>query len=305
MNEYVLKTINLSKRYKKDLVVDNVNISIKKGDIYGFIGENGAGKSTTIRMITGLSEPTAGNIKLFGVDSKDKSRNFRKRMGALIEGPAFYPNMSAYKNMEVCRIQKGIPGKTCIEETLEFVGLSQTKDKKVKNFSMGMKQKLGLAMALLGNPEFLILDEPVNGLDPMGIVNMREKLKKINREKDMTILISSHILGELYQLATCFGIIHKGKLLEEITLKQLNEKCKKNLNIKVDDVNKAVIILERELKTDKFKVLSDGSIALYDYLDNSGMVSTALAKSGIIIQQIMSKGDNLEEYFMNLVGGRK
>lgn len=303
MSEYILKTTNLSKRYKKDFAVNNLNISIKRGEIYGFIGENGAGKTTFIRMITGLVYPTSGEIKLFSKEKGDELGNVRKRIGALIERPAFYPYMTAYENLEAFRIEKGIPGKECIDKTLKSVGLYEDKNKKLKNFSLGMKQKLALAIALLGDPEFLILDEPINGLDPMGIKEVRELLKKLNKEKNITMLISSHILGELYQLATCYGIIHKGKLMEQITLKELDEKCKRNLSIKVDDVNKAATILETELSTNNFKVLPDGTIKLYDYVDNSRLVSSTLTKANIIIDQIMPNESNLEEYFINLVGG--
>ncbi|MCW6109125.1 ATP-binding cassette domain-containing protein [Clostridium sporogenes] len=303
MSEYILKTTNLSKRYKKDFAVNNLNISIKRGEIYGFIGENGAGKTTFIRMITGLVYPTSGEMKLFSKEEGDELGNVRKRIGALIERPAFYPYMTAYENLEAFRIEKGIPGKECIDKTLKSVGLYQDKNKRLKNFSLGMKQKLALAIALLGDPEFLILDEPINGLDPMGIKEVRELLKKLNKEKNITMLISSHILGELYQLATCYGIIHKGKLMEQITLKELDEKCKRNLSIKVDDVNKAAAILETELSTNNFKVLPDGTIKLYDYVDNSRLVSSTLTKQNIIIDQIMPNESNLEEYFINLVGG--
>ncbi|OSA72507.1 bacitracin ABC transporter ATP-binding protein [Clostridium botulinum] len=303
MSEYILNTTNLSKKYKKDFVVSSVNISIKRGEIYGFIGENGAGKTTFIRMITGLVAPTNGEIKLFSREKGDELDNVRKRIGALIERPAFYPYMTAYENLEAFRIEKGIPGKECIDKILKSVGLYEDKNKKLKNFSLGMKQKLALAIALLGDPEFLILDEPINGLDPMGIKEVRELLKKLNKEKNITMLISSHILGELYQLATCYGIIHKGKLMEQITLKELDEKCKRSLSIKVDDVNKAATILETELSTNNFKVLLDGTIRLYDYVDNSRLVSSTLTKANIIIDQIMPNDSNLEEYFINLVGG--
>ncbi|HDK7189866.1 TPA: ABC transporter ATP-binding protein [Clostridium botulinum] len=303
MSEYILNTTNLSKKYKKDFVVSSVNISIKRGEIYGFIGENGAGKTTFIRMITGLVAPTNGEIKLFSKEKGDELGNVRKRIGALIERPAFYPYMTAYENLEAFRIEKGIPGKECIDKILKSVGLYEDKNKKLKNFSLGMKQKLALAIALLGDPEFLILDEPINGLDPMGIKEVRELLKKLNKEKNITMLISSHILGELYQLATCYGIIHKGKLMEQITLKELDEKCKRSLSIKVDDVNKAATIVETELSTNNFKVLPDGTIKLYDYVDNSRLVSSTLTKRNIIIDQIMPNESNLEEYFINLVGG--
>lgn len=305
MSEYILRIKDLCKKYKNVYAVDNVNMNIKRGDIYGFIGENGAGKTTTIRLITGLIYKTKGEVELFGESNSDESKinKNRKRIGSLIERPAFYDDMTAYENLEACRIQKGIPGKKCVDETLEMLGLYSDRNRKVKNFSLGMKQKLGIAISILGDPEFLILDEPINGLDPLGIVKLRRFLKKLNKQKGMTILISSHILEELHLLATSYGIIHKGKLIEQITSEELDKKCRRNLNIKVDNVEKATIILEKELNTNNFKVMEDERIKLYDFIDNSKLVSSAFSKSGIIIEEITAKGDSLEDYFMNLIGG--
>ena len=304
MKEYILKTYNISKKYKKNLVVDNVSISVKRGDIYGFIGQNGAGKTTIMKMITGLVNPSEGYIEIFKEVEKNKINKERKRLGALIETPALYLDMSASENLEVLRIQKGIPGSSCVNEKLKMVGLENTGKKKVKQFSLGMKQKLGIAMALLSDPEILILDEPVNGLDPKGIVEIRDLLKKLNKEKNMTIIISSHLLSELNQVATCYGIINNGKLIEEISQKELYDKCKKALRIKVDDINKAVVCLESVLKTTNFKVLKNNTIKLYDYIDNQIEVSKALISSNVITEEIVSIGDDLEDYFMNLIGGR-
>lgn len=304
MKEYILKTYNISKKYKKNLVVDNVSISVKRGDIYGFIGQNGAGKTTIMKMITGLVNPSEGYIEIFKEVEKNKINKERKRIGALIEIPALYLDMSASENLEVLRIQKGIPGSSCVNEKLKLVGLENTGKKKVKQFSLGMKQRLGIAMALLSDPEILILDEPVNGLDPKGIVEIRDLLKKLNKEKNMTIIISSHLLSELNQVATCYGIINNGKLIEEISQKELYDKCKKALRIKVDDINKAVVCLESVLKTTNFKVLKNNTIKLYDYIDNQIEVSKALISSNVITEEIVSIGDDLEDYFMNLIGGR-
>ncbi|MCH1960511.1 MULTISPECIES: ATP-binding cassette domain-containing protein [Romboutsia] len=304
MKEYILKTYNISKKYKKNLVVDNVSISVKRGDIYGFIGQNGAGKTTIMKMITGLVNPSEGYIEIFKEVEKNKINKERKRLGALIETPALYLDMSASENLEVLRIQKGIPGSSCVNEKLKMVGLENTGKKKVKQFSLGMKQRLGIAMALLSDPEILILDEPVNGLDPKGIVEIRDLLKKLNKEKNMTIIISSHLLSELNQVATCYGIINNGKLIEEISQKELYDKCKKALRIKVDDINKAVVCLESVLKTTNFKVLKNNTIKLYDYIDNQIEVSKALISSNVITEEIVSIGDDLEDYFMNLIGGR-
>lgn len=303
MKKVVLKTYNITKKYGEQLAVDNVNMTIKKGDIYGFIGKNGAGKTTLIRLITGLIHKSGGEIELLGVNEENELNKARTMVGSLIESPSLYTNMTARENLEVSRLVRNIPGKKCIDEVLELVGLKDVEKKKVKNFSLGMRQRLGIANALMGNPKLLILDEPINGLDPMGIVEIRELLKKINKEKDMTILISSHILSELSELATTYGIISNGKLIEEITAKQLSEKCRQYIDLKVDDTARAVILLERELGISDYEVLEDSNIKVFSNLDNVGEVNSLLSRSGIIVESISVKGENLEEYFMNKVGG--
>lgn len=303
MKKVVLKTYNITKKYGEQLAVDNVNMTIKKGDIYGFIGQNGAGKTTLIRLITGLIHKSGGEIELLGANEENELNKARTMVGSLIESPSLYTNMTARENLEVSRLVRNIPGNKCIDEVLELVGLKDVEKKKVKNFSLGMRQRLGIANALMGNPKLLILDEPINGLDPMGIVEIRELLKKINKEKDMTILISSHILSELSELATTYGIISNGKLIEEITAKQLSEKCRQYIDLKVDNTARAVILLERELGISDYEVLEDSNIKVFSNLDNVGEVNSLLSRSGIIVESISVKGENLEEYFMNKVGG--
>ena len=303
MKKVVLKIYNITKKYGEQLAVDNVNMTIKKGDIYGFIGQNGAGKTTLIRLITGLIHKSGGEIELLGANGENELNKARTMVGSLIETPSFYTNMTARENLEVSRLVRNIPGKKCIDEVLELVGLKDVEKKKVKNFSLGMRQRLGIANALMGNPKLLILDEPINGLDPMGIVEIRELLKKINKEKDMTILISSHILSELSELATTYGIISNGKLIEEITAKQLSEKCRQYIDLRVDDTARAVILLERELGISDYEVLEDSNIKVFSNLDNVGEINSLLSRSGIIVESISVKGENLEEYFMNKVGG--
>ena len=303
MKKVVLKTYNITKKYGEQLAVDNVNMTIKKGDIYGFIGQNGAGKTTLIRLITGLIHKSGGEIELLGANEENELNKARTMVGSLIETPSFYTNMTARENLEVSRLVRNIPGKKCIDEVLELVGLKDVEKKKVKNFYLGMRQRLGIANALMGNPKLLILDEPINGLDPMGIVEIRELLKKINKEKDMTILISSHILSELSELATTYGIISNGKLIEEITAKQLSEKCRQYIDLRVDDTARAVILLERELGISDYEVLEDSKIKVFSNLDNVGEINSLLSRSGIIVESISVKGENLEEYFMNKVGG--
>lgn len=303
MKEYILKANSLNKDYNGRSVLKNLNMSIKRGEIYGLIGKNGAGKTTLMRLITGLANISNGSVEIFNSQNDKCITTERKRIGALIEMPAFYGDMTAVDNMELVRLQKGIPGKACIKEKLELVGLTNIEKKKVKDFSLGMKQKLGLAIALLGDPEFLILDEPTNGLDPMGIVQMRELLKKLNKENGITILISSHLLSELNQLATNYGILNNGEIVEELSQSELNNKCKTALEIKTDNLKLSTWVLENTLKTTNYKVLPDGKIKIYDYINEPGKVSKALSEEGIIIYQINVSGDSLESYFMNLIGG--
>lgn len=302
MDEYVLRLNKISKRYKSINVFDGIDLSIKKGQIYGLIGLNGAGKSTLMKIITGLTASDSGTIELFHEHEKSKIEAARKRIGALVESPALYINKTVYENMNINRIQKGIPGEDCIEKTLAMVELNDKKHLRVKNLSLGAKQLLGLAMAILGEPEFLILDEPINGLDPIKIIKIRELLKKLNSEYKTTMLISSHILGELYNVATNFGIIHNGKLIEELTTDELDKKCRKFLHIKVDSAAKAAVIINNKLKTSDFNVLADNVINLYSYTENSGKVNETLVKEGITVEQIMPMGENLEAYFAKTIG---
>lgn len=243
MNNTVLKTKALTKRYHSNRAVNNINIDIKQGDIYGLVGKNGAGKTTLLRMVTGLSLPSSGEIELFGETSAGGLNRARSRTGSIIETPSFFPYLSARKNLEYYRIQRGIAEKEVVEKSLRLVGLQDTGKKKFKNFSLGMKQRLGLANAIMANPDMLILDEPINGLDPTGIVEFRDILLRLNRERNITIVISSHILSELEQLATIYGFINGGELIEQVSSKKLNERLRRSLSIKVDNVEKAAVII--------------------------------------------------------------
>ncbi|MDG0793737.1 ATP-binding cassette domain-containing protein [Cohnella ginsengisoli] len=303
MNEFVLRTHQLTKQYKSQTALDRVDLSIRQGTIYGFIGQNGAGKSTLMKLVTGLAFPTSGTVELFGSTGSAELVKARKRMGVSIENPALYPLLTASENLEAHRLQQGIPGRETVKRTLELVGLSGTGRKKARNFSLGMKQRLALGVALLGSPEFLILDEPTNGLDPMGVVEMRDLLTKLNREMGITILISSHILSELHLLATHYGIIHKGKLLEQLTSRELQEKCRQFIHIKVDRPERAAAVIERELSTTAFEVTNDGSIRLFAYLDRPATVSAALVGEGLALEQFMPMGEDLESYFTSRIGG--
>ena len=255
------------------------------------------------KLAAGLAFQTSGTLDLWGKSSAKDLQEQRKRIGCMIETPALFPAMTAYQNMEIQRIQRGIPDKAVIEKTLNMVGLKDTGKKSVRNFSLGMRQRLGIAIALLNTPEFLILDEPINGLDPAGIVEVRNLLKSLNKEYGMTILVSSHILEELYQTATEFILIDKGKIIEEISDQELNERCKRHIAIKATDPQKALLALEEKLHTENFKLLPDGTIRLYDYLDDLEKVAAVLSDEHILVTGLSVSGDTLEDYFLSKIGG--
>lgn len=301
MKEVVLKTNNLTKQYNKNVVLDNVNITIKKGDIYGLIGRNGAGKTTLMKIITTLASPTSGTFELFNTCSEnDELFDNKKRVGSLIEYPAFYPNLSAYDNLKYYTIQRGIVDKNQINKVLELLNLTGTGKKKVKTFSLGMKQRLGIALAILNSPDFVILDEPINGLDPIGISELRDTFKKLS-DNGITLLISSHILSELYLLANEFGFLENGKLIKELSKEELDLECSKCLVIKTDDSKKVSVLLEEELNTNNYKVINNEEIRVYDYTDDSDKVSDVLVNNKIKIKGFYESGISLEEYFKEII----
>lgn len=271
--EYIIETEGLTKRYGKRLCVNNISIHIAKGDIYGFIGRNGAGKTTAMRLILGLARPTSGKIKLFNSDDLNAQR---KKIGSLIEAPGLYKRCSALENMKRFSILYGGDDKE-IEELLSFVGLNGVGNKKVGQFSLGMKQRLGIAIALLGNPEVLILDEPVNGLDPAGIKEVRDLLLKLNKEKNVTIMISSHLLDELAKITTKYGIINNGVLVEEIDAQKLMERCKNNIVISCDRLQEAKELLESELKLTNISIVND-KLHIVDEIESTDEINTLLVK---------------------------
>ncbi|EPY2276697.1 ABC transporter ATP-binding protein [Clostridium sporogenes] len=299
----IVKTYNLTRKYGTTAVVDNINMNIKKGEIYGFLGRNGAGKTTTLRMIMGLISPTKGEYELFGKKMGD--REVFGRIGAIIETPGFYPNLTARENLDIHRRLMGIPNKEYVDEALQIVGLTNydIKKKKVKKYSLGMKQRLGVARALLHKPELLILDEPTNGLDPVGIKEMRETLLDLNKKKEITILVSSHILGEIQQLATKIGIIHKGKLLEEIDYKSFEKKNRHYINLRVNNDKKAVTILEKSMNIRDYEVTEPNRIRIYEMLDKSNDVAKKMISEGVDVYEVNVMNDTLEDYFVRLTGG--
>lgn len=296
--EYVLTTENVTKVYGKNKVVNRVNMHMKKGSIYGFIGKNGAGKTTFMRMVAGLAAPTEGEIELFG--SRDLERE-RMRVGCLIENPGAFANMTAKENLEVIRRQFGI-AEPAVDSMLEFVGLLEAGKKKVKNFSMGMKQRLGISVALLRNPDFLILDEPINGLDPEGIIEIRELLLKLNKEKKISILISSHILGELSKIASDYGIIRDGVLVDEFEAKELDNRCRRCQKIIVDQTELAAGILEEKLHIKGYDVPEQNTIRIFEDLEKAAETNRALILGGVNIKESYFAGQDLEGYFMELLG---
>ena len=304
MTEYtaVMAAYGLRKSYGASMALDGLNMMVRRGDIYGLVGRNGAGKTTLMRMVTGQSLPTGGELELFGA-SGSNMRVQRERTGAMIEIPSFSPFLTARENLEYYRLQRGIPGRQAVEEALELVGLHGAGSKKFKAFSLGMKQRLGLALALMNHPDFLILDEPINGLDPEGVAEFRQILRALNQERQTTVLISSHILSELSSIATRYGFMERGRLLEEISAEALHEKCRTCLRLEVDDAARAAAILQTELGTDKFEVLPGNVVQLYDCLDDPKRASYAMARNGVALLAMEQKGADLEAYFLNLIGG--
>lgn len=298
MNNTVIKLRDISKKRGQTEILNHLNMTVYQKDIYGFIGQNGAGKSTTMKIIMSLIKETQGQLELF--DSLDNQIN-RSRIGAIIENPAFYPYMTAYENLKYYVQYKGIVEINSIEKVLKMVGLENVRKKKYKNYSLGMKQRLGLALALINNPDLLILDEPLNGLDPQGIVELREILSHLNKKYGITMLISSHILDELEMIATRYGFIHQGQMIEEITAEKLQEKLKKYISLDVENIGLASITLEQKLHTENFKVMDDHTIYLYDFVNESSLVATTLIQEGVILNKMNISNVSLENYYLSLI----
>lgn len=299
--EYLLQTNGLTKQYGRKNAVDHVNLHVRQGAIYGLIGRNGAGKTTILRMIAGLASPTAGEIALFGETGK-RALYMTSRIGTLIETPGLYPNMSAAENLRLKCLALGVRKKGVIAELLDTVGLSGAGNKRVKNFSLGMKQRLGIALALVGDPDLLVLDEPINGLDPQGIVEVRETLARLNRERGITFIVSSHILEELSKIATDYGIIHNGVLLQELTQEELLTRCSERIELRTDDTKHACVVLE-EMGIRSYKVADAGTIQIFERLNDSGSITMQLAQKGIKTLSITVRNEALEDYYLNLTGG--
>lgn len=297
--EYIIETRGLTKKYGEKLAVNSVNMHIRPGEIYGFIGKNGAGKTTTMKMILGLTKQTSGTIKIFGSENLDKERT---KIGSLIEAPGLYKNCSAFENMKRFSILYGGTDSE-IMHLLNTVGLGDVGKKKVGEFSLGMKQRLGIAVALLGNPKLLILDEPINGLDPSAIKEVRDLILKLNEEKGVTFLISSHLLDELAKITTTYGIINNGVLVEEVSAEDLKERCRKSLKVKVSNPEKAVSVLKESghLQDNEFSVEKD-VVAIYSHSEKSEEVNEILVQNGIKVFELSSNSENFEDYFIERIG---
>ncbi|KHD38190.1 bacitracin ABC transporter ATP-binding protein [Clostridium acetobutylicum] len=301
--KHLVRTFNLTKKYKNTSVVENLNLNIEQGQIYGFLGKNGAGKTTTLRMILGLIKISTGEVELFG--EKNPTRSIYKKIGSIIEYPGFYPNLTAEENLDIHRRMMKIENEKCINETLTMVGLDSNsiKGKKVKNFSLGMKQRLGLARALLHEPELLILDEPTNGLDPLGIKSMRETLIALCKDRGITILVSSHLLSEIEQLTTKIGIIDKGHLIEELTYDDLQKRNKKYLKLKVSDVKEACSLIKNNLNIKDYEIIGKDAIKVYEKINESSTIAKTLIKNDIELYEMSFSKDNLEDYFVKVTEG--
>ena len=303
MDSYVIEVRNLTKTYGKLKALDNVSLRVPKGQIYGLVGKNGAGKTTLMRVLSNQTIGEQGEVSLFGEGTPAGLNKMRRRTGTMIEIPSFYPFLSARENLEYYRRQRGIAGSGCVDEVLEMVELSHADKKKFKNFSLGMKQRLGLALALMNHPELLILDEPVNGLDPEGIVQFRNILLKMNREYDVTILISSHILAELQNLATHYTFMDKGRIIQDISERELSAIHREHIEIKVDSAEKASAVLEQSLGCVSYEVLPENIVRVYELLGQPDVIAETLVKNNVRLFGIKETQTNLEDYFIELIGG--
>lgn len=300
---YIIKTNRLTKVLQGKEVVSGVNMHVKKGEIYGFLGPNGAGKTTIMKMLTTLMKPTSGDIEVFGEKLTNTSYEVLKRMGTIIEYPVFYEKLTAEENLYLHCEYMGYYDKKAIDQALDLVNLQHINDKKVKDFSLGMKQRLGIARAIITKPELLILDEPINGLDPMGIRELRELFKMLCKEYGITLLISSHILGEIEQMADTIGVIQNGKLIKEVSMKSINGKQTEYIEISVPDVKRTAYMLENKLHITNYKIMSENMLRVYEMSVTQQEISKTLIMNDVEIESINKKHSSLEEYFVNVMNG--
>ncbi|MCB7037560.1 ABC transporter ATP-binding protein [Eggerthella sinensis] len=296
----VIETRGLAKRYGGFAALDDVSISVRRGEIFGVVGDNGAGKSTLFKLLSGLAFPTAGEVRLFDAHGQAALERQRARIGSMIEQPGFYPSLSVEKNLECCRIQKGVPGADKVGALLETVELEHARKRRAKDLSMGMKQRLGLAMALMGEPEVLVLDEPTSGLDPSGIVEMRDLLQRLNRERGVTVVLSSHHLAELEQVATEYAFLRRGRLMEQVSAEVLRARCADCIDIAVSDPARYVVLLEQELHHARYQVLPDGAVRVLDPQLDIEAYSGLASAHGLGIVKLERRRMSLEQYYFDL-----
>lgn len=299
--DYILQTKNLYKSYGKQVVLNGLNISIPKGSIYGLVGKNGAGKTTLIRIVCGLQKQNVGDLAIMGISNTNSAiQQVRHKIGAIVETPALHLTMTAHENLKMQMLLLGNYDTKQAEDLLDFVGLSNTGNKLTKNFSLGMRQRLAIAVALCGNPELLVLDEPINGLDPQGIIDVRELLLKINKEKGITILVSSHLLDELARVATHYGFIDNGKLVAEMTAEALTTDPERKTTLHLNHVNGLVMAMTKF--QNKFELIDDKTLVIYGPIEVTDLV-LALHEKGIVVHRIVEKSESLEDRFFELLGG--
>lgn len=301
MREIVLQTQKLSKNYRSFTALDNVDMTVYGGDIYGLIGRNGAGKTTIMKIVTGLTEKSGGTFEIFSKKGEDAG-NEKRRIGCLVENPAFFGGLSAYQNLKYYALQKGITDQKQIDAALNLVGLTEVKNKKFRKFSLGMKQRLGVALAVMDDPDLIILDEPINGLDPIGISELRDTFHKLNTERGITFIISSHILSELYMVANRFLIIDEGRVLKEITKEELDLECMRCHVVKTDDTKRTAALIEQQLGITNYKVIDSGELRIYDESVKPDVLNRLLIQNDVNVSGIFETGISLEDYFKSLVG---
>lgn len=301
--EYILRTTNLVKNFKDKHVVSDVSMNVKKGEIYGFLGPNGAGKTTIMKMIVNLIKPSSGEIEIFGEKLNNKSYETLKRIGSIIEYPVFYDKLTSKENLYLHCEYMGYYDKSAIDKALDLVNLKGIDDKAVKDLSLGMKQRLGIARAILTKPDLLILDEPINGLDPIGIKEIRNLLRMLSKEYGITILISSHILVEIEQIADTIGIINNGMLIKEVSMASIRDEHTEYIEIITKDYTRAAFILENDLNISNFKIIDNSIIRIYDLTQPQKDISKTLILKGVEIETINKKNTSLEDYFLKLLNG--
>lgn len=299
MREIVLQTQKLSKSYRSFSALDNVDLTVYRGDIYGLIGRNGAGKTTIMKIVTGLTEKSGGTFEIFSKKGEDV-KNEKRRIGCLIENPAFFGGLTAYQNLKYYALQKGITDEKQIEDALALVNLTEVRNKKFRKFSLGMKQRLGIALAVMDNPDLIILDEPINGLDPIGISELRDTFGKLNKERGITLVISSHILSELYMVANRFLIIDKGRVLREMTKEELDIACMRCIAVKSDDTRRAAVVIEESGISD-YKVIDSQELRIYDDSVKPETLNRLLIQNNVSVAGVYETGISLEDYFKSLV----